>query len=85
MPTFLKVSNKTINLDHVFEIDDYGDRIRVYYAVTSSDTTGTQQPSYTELEGVAAEALRGWIAAHVTDIGAALQADQPRSEAPTSP
>jgi hypothetical protein len=42
MATFLTIGQKTINLDQVFEIDDYGDRIRVFYAVTSSDTTGAR-------------------------------------------
>lgn len=73
MANFLKVDNKTINMDQVFEIDDYGDRIRVYYAVSSSDTSGVQQPSYSELNGVAAEALRRWIEDHATDIGAATR------------
>lgn len=67
MPTFLRVDNKTINLDLVFEIDDYGDRLRLYYAVSSSDTSGTQQPSYTELNGQAAEDLRRYLARVATD------------------
>ena len=67
MATFLKVGTKTINLDLVFEIDDYGDRLRVYYAVASSDTTGLQQPSYSELDGAAAQALRQWLAAHAQE------------------
>ena len=75
MPTFLKIGNKTINLDHVFEIDDYGDRIHLYYAVTSMDAGGIDQPSYSQLDGADAEALRRWIAEHVSDIGATLRAD----------
>ncbi len=62
MPTFLQVDNKTINLDLVFEIDDYGDRIRLYYVVSSADTSGTLQPSYSELNGRAAEDLRRYLA-----------------------
>lgn len=68
MATFLKVGDKAINLDQVFEINDYGDRLRVYYAVASSDTSGTRQPSYAELEGAAAEALRLWLAQHAVDL-----------------
>ena len=69
MPTFLRIGPKTINLDLVFEIDDYGDRLRVYYAVASSDTDGVQQPSYSELDGAAAQALRQWLDAHATEVG----------------
>lgn len=69
MATFIRVDNKTINMDQVFEIDDYGDRIRVYYVVSSSDTSGVRQPSYSELDGAAAEALRRWIEENATYIG----------------
>lgn len=62
MPTLLRVDNKTINLDLVFEIDDYGDRVRLYYAVSSNDTNGNQQPSYSELRGQAADDLRRYLA-----------------------
>ncbi len=69
MATFLRIGNKTINLDLVFEIDDYGDRLRLYYAVASSDTDGLQQPSYSELDGDSAEALRQWLDAHAMEVG----------------
>ena len=69
MATLVKIAGKTINLDQVFEVEDYGDRMRVFYAVTSSDTAGARQPAYAELSGPAAAALRRWIAAHAEDLG----------------
>ncbi|GAB4209945.1 MAG: hypothetical protein OHK0022_42000 [Roseiflexaceae bacterium] len=72
MPTLLKLDSKIVNLDQVFEINDYGDRIRVFYAVPSCDTAGTQQPTYAELDGDAAEALRRWLLRHSTDLMADL-------------
>lgn len=69
MPTLLQVDNKTINLDLVFEIDDYGDRIRLYYVVSSTDATGTLQPSYSELDGQAAEDLRRYLARVAIEAG----------------
>jgi len=70
MATLLKIASKTINIDQVFEINDYGDRIRVFYGVTSSDRASERQPAYAELTGAAAESLRRWIAAHAEDLGA---------------
>jgi pyruvate carboxylase len=70
MATLLKIGTKTINMDQVFEIDDYGDRLRLYYLAASSDTNGVQQPAYAELNGAEAEALRRWIAQNATDLGA---------------
>lgn len=69
MATLVKIGAKTINLDQVFEIDDYGDRLRLYYAAASSDTNGLQQPAYAELNGTEAEALRRWLAQNATDLG----------------
>ena len=69
MATFLRVDSKVINMDLVFEIDDYGDRMRVFYAVSSSDTNGVQQPAYAELRGTSADALRDWLAQNAADIG----------------
>lgn len=66
MAIFVKIDNKTINMDQVFEIDDYGDRIRLFYVAASSDTNGLQQPAYAELDGAAANALRRWIADNAT-------------------
>ena len=68
MATFLRVDGKVINMDLVFEIDDYGDRMRVFYAVSSSDTNGVQQPAYAELRGAGADALRDWLAQNADDI-----------------
>ncbi|HEU4326617.1 MAG TPA: hypothetical protein VFS21_25985 [Roseiflexaceae bacterium] len=88
MPTLLKLDSKIINLDQVFEINDYGDRIRVFYAVPSCDTAGTQQPTYAELDGDAAEALRRWLLRHSTDLMTDLArelgrpVEVPRLEAP---
>jgi hypothetical protein len=62
MATFVRVDNKTINMDLVFEIDDYGDRLRLFYAVASSDNSGEHRPSYSELRGTAADAIRQWVA-----------------------
>ncbi len=70
MPTFLRVDNKTINLDLVFEVDDYGDRIRLYYVVSSTDANGTQMPSYSELDGQAADDLRRYLARVAIDAAA---------------
>lgn len=78
MPTLLKLDSKTINLDQVFEINDYGDRIRVFYAVPSCDTAGMQQPTYAELDGDTAEALRRWLLRHSTDLMADLAREQGR-------
>jgi hypothetical protein len=70
MATLVRIGSKTINLDQVFEIDDYGDRLRLYYASASSDTNGLQQAAYAELNGAEAEALRRWIARNATDLEA---------------
>ena len=77
MATLLKIGEKTINFDQVFEIEDYGDRMRVFYAVTSSDTVGARQPAYAELAGPAAAALRRWIAARAEDLGVDDLSDRP--------
>ena len=77
MATLLKIGEKTINFDQVFEIEDYGDRMRVFYAVTSSDTVGARQPAYAELSGRDAAALRRWIAAHAEDLGVPELSDTP--------
>lgn len=61
MPTLLKLGRKIINVDLVFEIEDYGDRMRIFYAVASSDTAGVQQPAYAEIDGAAAVHLRAWF------------------------
>ncbi len=88
MPTLLKLDSKIINLDQVFEINDYGDRIRVFYAMPSCDTAGTQQPTYAELDGDAAEALRRWLLRHSADLMADLArelgrpVEMPRLEEP---
>ncbi len=81
MPTLLKVENQTINLDQVCEIYDYGNRMRVFYAVASSDLDGTRQLSYAEFYGEAAEALREWIAAHADDVD---QDGKPRARRPAA-
>jgi hypothetical protein len=70
MATLVRIGTKTINLDQVFEIDDYGDRLRLYYAAASSDTNGLQQPTYAELNGAEAAALRRWLAQNATDLAA---------------
>ena len=70
MATLVKIGAKTINLDQVFEIDDYGDRLRLYYATASSDTNGLQQPAYAELNGAEAATLRRWLAQNATDLEA---------------
>jgi len=76
MATLLKLDSKIINLDTVFEINDYGDRIRVYYAVPSCDPAGTQQPSYAEVDGVPAELLRRWLSRHCIDLMAELSGEE---------
>ena len=76
MATLLKLDSKIINLDTVFEINDYGDRIRVYYAVPSCDPVGTQQPSYAEVDGVPAELLRRWLSRHCIDLMAELSGEE---------
>lgn len=76
MATLLKLDSKFINLDTVFEINDYGDRIRVYYAVPSCDPVGTQQPSYAEVDGLAAELLRRWLSHHCIDLLEQLSAEE---------
>ncbi|MDP9310012.1 MAG: hypothetical protein M3R24_03775 [Chloroflexota bacterium] len=75
MAMFLRVDSKVINMDLVFEIDDYGDRMRVFYAVSSSDTNGVQQPAYAELRGTSADALRNWLAHNAADIGSSTSED----------
>jgi hypothetical protein len=76
MATLLKLDSKIINLDTVFEINDYGDRIRVYYAVPSCDPAGTQQPSYAEVDGLPAELLRRWLSRHCIDLMAELSGEE---------
>jgi hypothetical protein len=61
MATLIQLGRRVINLDLVFEIEDYGDRLRIFYAVSSSDTTGAQQPAYADVEGQEAERLRAWL------------------------
>lgn len=76
MATFLRVDGKVINMDLVFEIDDYGDRMRVFYAVSSSDSNGVQQPAYAELRGAGADGLRDWLAENATDISTAADDEE---------
>jgi len=75
MALLLKLESKIINLDNVFEIEDYGDRMALFYAVASSDIAGTQQPAYAEVDGAAAQALRRWLSEHTIDILAQAAGD----------
>jgi len=75
MATLLKLDSKIINLDAVFEIEDYGDRMGIFYIVASTDVAGTQQPAYAEIEGAPAQALRRWLAKHSIDLMAEAAGD----------
>lgn len=68
MPTLLQFGRRVINMDLAFEIEDYGNRIRIFYAVTSSDSAGAQQAVYADLDGTAATAFRAWLADHATQL-----------------
>jgi hypothetical protein len=79
MATLLRLGPRIINMDLVFEIEDYGDRLRLFYAATSSDQAGAQQPTYSDIDGAAAEALRTWLARNAEVL--APQADaEPASD-----
>ena len=70
MATLLSLGRRVINIDLVCEIEDYDDRIRLFYAVCSSDSAGAQQLTYADIDGAAAEAFRTWLAEHAAQLAA---------------
>jgi hypothetical protein len=70
MASLLQLGSRTINLDLVFEIEDYGDRLRIFYAVASSDSAGVPQPAFADVAGREAQALRAWLAQRAVQLPA---------------
>jgi hypothetical protein len=66
MATLLQIGRRVINIDLVFEIEDYGDRIRAFYAVPTGD--GTESQAYADLDGEAANVFRAWLANNATQL-----------------
>ena len=83
MATLLSLGRRVINMDLVCEIEDYDDRIRLFYAVCSSDSAGVQQLTYADIDGAEAEAMRSWLSEHAIQLVA--PASEPVSREPIAP